>query len=536
MADNAFYEAYVEVIPTAKGFERSLNKQFDGAGASAQGGFVGGFGKGFGAKLVGIVGVAFAAINVGDFIADSITNGSDYSQAQGAVEQVYGKLGSDALVAFAEGGAAKVGQSMNDILGSASLLGVFGKAAGLADKDLVDFSETLITLGADLSSFANTTPAEAVEALSAGLRGESEPLRKYGVLLDDAALKARALEMGIYDGNGPLSQQQRILAAYNEILAQTTDQQGQFARESDTLAGKQAVMAASFENVSTKIGVAFLPIAEQLADVFVEEVIPALEDFTAWLEEPGTKEAISSFAGGIADLVVKLVNGANQIGDFTEDMIAKFENGARQIGDFFNGVGEFLQEFANRLENGQNQVFGFFGAIGEAFANGARQIVGFSNAITAKVNEVITWFQRLPGEIGKAVSGAGLWLANTGTQLIQGLVRGIQAGAGAVFSAISGVVTGAIDWAKELLGIASPSKVFMEIGAFTGQGFVAGIESQARKVQASVNAMIPGAPDADAAGGAPSFTFNGQYAMSAGELMRAAETERRRAYAVAGVF
>src|SRR5690606_6489337 len=149
--------------------------------------------------------------------------------------------------------------------------------------------------------FANTTPEQAVEALTAGLRGESEPLRKYGVLLDDATLKARAMEMGIYDGNGPLTQRQRILAAYAEILAQTTDQQGTFTEEADTLAGQQARTAAAWENISTKIGTAFLPVAEDLSDWFLEEGIPALEEFADWLNKPETQEGIKTFGEGLKE-------------------------------------------------------------------------------------------------------------------------------------------------------------------------------------------------------------------------------------------
>ena len=43
---------------------------------------------------------------------------------------------------------------------------------------------------ADLASFHNTSPEEAIEAIGSAFRGEAEPMRKYGVLLDDASLSA----------------------------------------------------------------------------------------------------------------------------------------------------------------------------------------------------------------------------------------------------------------------------------------------------------------------------------------------------------
>jgi hypothetical protein len=109
----------------------------------------------------------------------------------------------------------------NQTVTGAKTFGIFGKAAGLAADENVLFSKELIALAADLASFNNTSVDDAITALGAGLRGENEPLRRFGVLLDDATLRAKALEMGIYDGNGSLTAQQKILAANSAIFEQT---------------------------------------------------------------------------------------------------------------------------------------------------------------------------------------------------------------------------------------------------------------------------------------------------------------------------
>jgi phage-related minor tail protein len=496
VASDAFYEAYVEVVPTARGFERSLNKQLQGpstsaggaAGGAAGAGFVGAFGK-----AIPIIGGILAAAGLGDMISTAIEDAGTYQQAQGAVESVFGKLGADAIKAFAEGGAQSVGQSMNDILSSSSLLGVFGKAAGLAGGDLVDFSTDLITLGADLSAFANTTPEEAVEALSAGLRGESEPLRKYGVLLDDATLKARAMEMGIYDGNGPLTQQQRILAAYNEILAQTTDQQGTFASESDTLAGQQARTAAAWENISTMIGTAFLPVAEDLSKWFLDEGIPALEEFADWLNSPETQEGIDNF---------KIM--LQEVGNFLRDWVINPIMSTIGIIDVFvqaaNGVS--FEELKQKLF----ELPGFWGAVfqaawsaGEGIGTVVGTVIGtvkkFAFEVGQNIGIAVQWFQSLPRLIGEALSGAGSWLYSVGRNVIQGFVNGITSMVRSIYTAITDTVGGAIDWAKDLLGIQSPSKVFQEIGEYTSQGFARGIESEYGMVRSAASGMAGAAAE-----------------------------------------
>jgi hypothetical protein len=108
-----------------------------------------------------------------------------------------------------------------------------------------------------------------------------------------------------------------------------------------------------------------------------------------------------------------------------------------------------------------------------------------------------------------------------GGNLIMGLVKGITGAAGAVYESIKGVVGGAIDAAKAMLGIASPSKVFAEIGMNTGEGMAQGVEGATSGVQGALESMVAPteAPDASSfsggKGGASlnlagaSFVFNG---------------------------
>jgi len=84
----------------------------------------------------------------------------------------------------------------------------------------------------------------------------------------------------------------------------------------------------------------------------------------------------------------------------------------------------------------------------------------------------------------------GLDLGAMGKNLIDGLVNGIKNGATAVLNAMKGVVQGAIDGAKKLLGIASPSKVFAEIGMQTGAGMQGGVEKSAGGVQGALESMV----------------------------------------------
>jgi len=208
----------------------------------------------FGSKALAVGGLAVAGL------ANAANAAGDLAEAVAATEVIFGDA-SDSILEYGENAADSIGQSNRAALSAAATFGTFGKAAGKTGQELAMFSTDLVTLSSDLASFKNTSPEEAVEALGAALRGESEPIRKYGVLLDDATLKNRALELGLISTTtGTLPPAIKVQAAYAEILAQTTDAQGDFTRTADGLANSQRTATARMEDAKAAIGEGFLPI------------------------------------------------------------------------------------------------------------------------------------------------------------------------------------------------------------------------------------------------------------------------------------
>lgn len=96
--------------------------------------------------------------------------------------------------------------------------------------------------------------------------------------------------------------------------------------------------------------------------------------------------------------------------------------------------------------------------------------------------------QKMVARIREALGS--LDLGEMARDMMAGLVAGIRGAAGAVISAITGVVGGAIGAAKRALGIASPSKVFAAIGDNTGAGFVEGVEGMQGDAQSALASMV----------------------------------------------
>jgi hypothetical protein len=257
------------------------------------------------------VAAAGMAVKIG---VDAVKAASDLAEEVSKSQVIFGD-GAGEIEAFASKAAKAFGQTKQQAIQASSSFAVFGKAAGLAGGDLVKFSTDFTGLASDLASFNNTSPEDAIQAIGAALRGEAEPLRRYGVLLNDATLKQAALELGIYDGTGALTAQQKVLAAQKVIYEQTTDAQGDFARTSDGLANKQRILTAEFENIKAKIGEVLLPMVLKFVTFITDSVLPNLTKFAEFFKPitqaiMDNKEVFQAFADFITTYVVPVLSFA----------------------------------------------------------------------------------------------------------------------------------------------------------------------------------------------------------------------------------
>jgi hypothetical protein len=256
-------------------------------------------------------------------------------------------------------------------------------------------------LSADLASFNNTTPDEAINAIGSALRGEAEPLRKFGVLLNDATLKSAALELGIYSGSGALTAQQKILAAQKVIYEQTGDAQGDFERTSDGLANQQRILSAQFENVKTKIGEALLPAFQTLITFLNNEVLPAVDRVvTAFGEQglgAGLRQAVAETGSAGKGLVsafkfiaVNAAKMANVVYKSVQVLIAQFQFVTGQPLDAIKTMGKVFDTFID------------IGALERSFDTFAYKVSVLQGAVLSQNQTILEAEERLD-KFGKAV-------------------------------------------------------------------------------------------------------------------------------------
>lgn len=125
-----------------------------------------------------------------------ISAASDLNETVSKTGVVFG--GQTAQVTgYAQKMADDFGLPKTAVLDAASGFGLLGQAAGVTGKPLADMSTGLTSLAADAMSFYNVPLEQALGDFTSALSGESEPVKKYGVLMNEAAVQAEALALGL---------------------------------------------------------------------------------------------------------------------------------------------------------------------------------------------------------------------------------------------------------------------------------------------------------------------------------------------------
>lgn len=210
---------------------------------------------------------------------------------------------------------------------------------------------------------------------------------------------------------------------------------------------------------------------------------------------------------GIIDVLSAVISAASS---FVTSVVGFFSDLGSNVASIVSGLVSAVTGFLSSMWStaksltsaGVSAVVGFFTALPgrarSALSSLGSALVGVItsasasvvSAVTSLVSKAVGLVKALPGKAKAALSGIGSALASAGRQLIQGMINGVKAMAGKIAGAAKAVVKGAIDGAKSILGIHSPSKVFHEIGVFTGKGFVNGLTSTEADIKRAAESVI----------------------------------------------
>lgn len=261
-----------EVTGKLTGMLKSFDKLASNRGAQA---ILQGVGLSAGARMfTSIEGAISGAV---DIMQDAIKNASDLRESIALSQQVFEK-NAGAIETWASTASTAFGMTKKEALDTAAQFGNAFKNVGMSLDQTTDQAEQLTRLAADLGSAFNQSSQVVAISLRSGLLGESEPMRRFGVFLNEVQVEAKLAAMGIAKVNGEYTQGQKVMARYELIMEQTAGSQGMFGRDTGSLADAQKRLDAQLTDLSASIGEELLPALTTITQYASTELVPALKE------------------------------------------------------------------------------------------------------------------------------------------------------------------------------------------------------------------------------------------------------------------
>lgn len=268
MADRTFTLKFVGDVADAAKSLKKLETDVDGFKSTTTTAF----------KAIGAAVSVAAVVGFGKAVVGAA---SDQEQAIGALNSVF-KDYSDNMNEFGQTTAENLGISRAEFSQLAAVTGAMLKNAGVPMDQTAEATKNLTERAADLASMYGGTVPEAMEAMNSAFKGEFDPLEKYAITLKQSAIEAKAVSMGLVDAEGKATSYGKAMATQALIMEQSADSQGNFAKESDSVAGSTQILKAQFEDLQADIGKKLLPIMVEFAKI-LRGIVTFVDQNQGWL-------------------------------------------------------------------------------------------------------------------------------------------------------------------------------------------------------------------------------------------------------------
>lgn len=215
----------------------------------------------------------------------AIKMASDFQESLNKVDVAF-KGSSSEVKKFAKTTLDSFGIAEGTALDMAALFGDMSTSMGLNTKEASKMSTALVGLAGDLSSFKNMNIEEVTTALNGVFTGETESLKRLGIVMTEVNLKQFALEKGIKTQIKDMTQAQKVQLRYQYVMEKTANAHGDFARTSGGSANQMRIFQESLKELGVLFGEVLLPEFTKIIKK-VNEWLKKLKDL-----DPDQKELI----------------------------------------------------------------------------------------------------------------------------------------------------------------------------------------------------------------------------------------------------
>mgnify|MGYP006285409361 CR=1 FL=1 len=453
-----------------------------------------------------LLGVGGAALNAS----------SDLEESMNAVKVVFGEA-SDTVLGFSQDAAESAGLAASEFNQMAAQTGAMLVNMGYSQEEAADQAINLTQRAADMASIFNTDVSQALGAIQAGLRGEADPLEKFGVRLAASAVSAKAVEMGLAEATSEVDLNAKAQASLALLYDQTNSMAGDFTNTSDQLANSTRIAKAELSNQAAALGRELLPVALQVVTairglldrfsnlspqmrkniVIIGGIVAAVGPLLMFLGTMittigtliGSWGTITAVLGAVAGvltgpvalaiaLIVALVAG----------LYLAWKNNFLGIRDTFNVI---WQAIKNIFAAFKAAFQGDWYAFGEYLRKAWDLIWNLIKERFLAAKEAL--FEVAKKAVEAIKKAFEIDWGQLGLDIIKGIARGITNSLQWIKDAAIKAAKAALAAAKGFLGIKSPSKLMeKEVGWEMGMGIKVGWEKSLFDLRRAVNASLGG--------------------------------------------
>ncbi len=250
------------------------------------------------------IGIAMTAVG-GSIVAIGIKSlmvASDVEEMTSKFNTVF-RENADEVRAWADEMSTAMGRSRFDFMEMAASVQDTFVPMGFAREEAAELSKNLTVLAVDVASFNNKLDADVMRDFQSALVGNTETVRKYGIVITAVGVEQEILNQGWVENKSDITEAMKVQARFNLIMAGTTDAQGDAIRTSGSFANQMKALNANVRDVAAGIGQQLLPIITPL----VAQIGEVAKRVTSWIKEnPKLTKVIVITVGAVGALLLVL--------------------------------------------------------------------------------------------------------------------------------------------------------------------------------------------------------------------------------------
>lgn len=293
------------IAETAKfmeGMDKAVSKMDATAGKMKD---IGSSMTGAGKKLT--LGLTTPILGAGAF---AVKAASDIEESANAVNVVFGDSAGE-ILKWGDVAATQAGLARSEFYQMSAQTGAMLQNMGIDQAAAADESINLAQRAADMASIFNTDVDQALGAIQAGLRGEIDPLERFGVSMNQSAVAAKAIEMGLIDSASEMDNNAKAQATLALLYEQTESVAGDFVNTSDGVANSMRIAEAMVKDVGGAFGNDMMPYIQQGIG-FLRQLLNQFMALTP--EQRSTILTVLGLAAAIGPLLIVLGTLISSVG------------------------------------------------------------------------------------------------------------------------------------------------------------------------------------------------------------------------------